>query len=138
MREPIVLTYLVYVLLSVVLTIWVAHTLKKNGRRFLVDATHGDESLADSLNHLLVVGFYLVNLGFISYALSSRAEVPDPRAAIELLSGKVGKVLTVLGLMHFFNLYLFGRMRSRAKNPPRRYMSDYEEPARPATGPVGG
>ena len=128
MHEPIVQTYLVYVLLSVALTVWVAHTLKKNGRLFLVDAFHGNEPLADSVNHLLVVGFYLLNLGFISYALSTRAQVPDARSAIELLSGKIGAVLAVLGLLHFFNLLLFSRMRARAKNPPRRYMSDYDEP----------
>jgi hypothetical protein len=107
----------------------VAHTLKKNGRLFLVDAFHGNEPLADSVNHLLVVGFYLLNLGFISYALTTRENVPDARAAIELLSGKIGGVLAVLGAMHFFNLFLFSRMRARAARPPRRYMSDYEEPA---------
>jgi len=129
MHEPIVQTYLVYVVLSVALTVWVAHTLKKNGRLFLVDAFQGNEPLADSVNHLLVVGFYLLNLGFISYALATQAQVPDARSAIELLSTKVGAVLAVLGLMHFFNLFLFSRMRARGKTPPRRYMSDYEEPA---------
>lgn len=129
MHEPIVRTYLAYILCSVALTIWVAHTLKKNGRLFLVDAFHGNEPLADSVNHLLVVGFYLLNLGFISYALTTRANVPDARSAIELLSGKIGGVLAVLGAMHFFNLFLFSRMRARAARPPRRYMSDYEEPA---------
>jgi hypothetical protein len=119
MQEPIVRTYLAYVLISVALTVWVAFTLKKNGRRFLVDAFHGDEGLADSVNHLLVVGFYLLNLGFISYALSTRQDVPTPRAAIELLSGKLGGVLVVLGGLHFFNLFLFSRLRTRAARATR-------------------
>lgn len=119
MQEPIVRTYLAYVLISVALTVWVAFTLKKNGRRFLVDAFHGDEGLADSVNHLLVVGFYLVNLGFISFALATRQDAPTPRAAIELLSGKIGGVLVVLGGMHFFNLFLFSRLRSRGARAQR-------------------
>nr|HNH83010.1 hypothetical protein [Acidobacteriota bacterium] len=65
----IVMTYLTYLVLSIILTIWVAQTLHKNGRVFLVDVFHGNIELADSVNHLLVVGFYLINLGYISLAL---------------------------------------------------------------------
>ena len=61
-----VTTYGLYLALSLPLTVWVARTLHKNGRIFLVDCFHGNEPLADSVNHLLVVGFYLINFGFVS------------------------------------------------------------------------
>src|SRR5688572_32372731 len=102
--EIIVITYLIYLLISVILTIWVARTLFKNGRVFLVDVFHGNESLADSVNHLLVVGFYLINFGYVSLALKLGYNVGSARDAIEALSWKVGLVLLVLGGMHFFNL----------------------------------
>src|SRR3954469_7714988 len=106
----IVTTYLVYLAISIVLTIWVARTLFKNGRIFLVDVFHGNEGLADSVNHLLVVGFYLINLGYVSLALRLGYDVESWRAAIEALSWKVGLVLLVLGGMHFFNLLIFTRI----------------------------
>ena len=115
MNQPIVWTYLSYIVISIGLTIWVAHTLHKNGRLFLVDVFHGNSELADSVNHMLVVGFYLVNLGYVSLALKLGYEVLDARQAIEALSWKVGLVLVVLGGMHFFNLYVFSRIRTRAK-----------------------
>ena len=62
-------TYLLYLAISIALTVWVGRTLFKNGRVFLVDVFHGNESLADSVNHLLVVGFYLINFGYVSLAL---------------------------------------------------------------------
>lgn len=110
-----VVTYLVYLALSIGLTVWVARTLSKNGRLFLVDVFRGHEGLADSTNHLLVVGFYLINLGYISLALRLGYDVRDARHAIEALSWKVGLVLVVLGGMHFFNLYVFSRIRRRAR-----------------------
>ena len=67
--NTIVVTYLAYVCISVMLTVWVAQTLHKNGRIFLVDVFHGNEALADSVNHLLVVGFYLINFGYVTLAL---------------------------------------------------------------------
>ena len=109
--NTIVWTYLSYITLSVMLTIWVAQTLHKNGRIFLVDVFHGNEALADSVNHLLVVGFYLINLGYVTLALKIGNDVEHARQSIEALSWKVGLVLVVLGMLHFFNLIVFTRIR---------------------------
>lgn len=119
--NDIILTYSLYLVLSIALTIWVARTLSKNGRIFLVDCFHQNEPLADSVNHLLVVGFYLINLGFISLFLKLGITVTEPRQVFEALSGKMGTVLLVLGAMHFFNLIVFAKMRRRAmleQTPP--------------------
>ncbi len=111
--NTVVVTYLTYLGISIALTIWVAQTLHKNGRVFLVDVFHGNEALADSVNHLLVVGFYLINLGYVSLALKVTDAVETAQQGIEALSWKVGLVLVVLGGMHFFNLYVFSRIRRR-------------------------
>jgi hypothetical protein len=111
---PIVWTYISYLTLSVLLTVWVAQTLHKNGRIFLVDSFGGNEPLADSINHLLVVGFYLINIGYVALALKEGAAPQDLRGVLELLSSKVGVVMLVLGGMHFFNLLVFSKMRRRA------------------------
>ncbi len=109
----VVWTYVTYLLASIGLTVWVAQTLHKNGRIFLVDATHGNEKLADSINHLLLVGFYLINTGYVTLALRYGAKPTDSVTAIEFFSTKIGLVLLVLGAMHFGNLYVFSRMRRR-------------------------
>lgn len=107
-------TYLTYLGLSVILTVWVGHTLHKNGRPFLVHAFEGNVLLADSINNLLLVGFYLVNFGFVSFALKTRAPVDDLQQSIELLSVKMGLVLFVLGAMHFFNMRMLHKLGRRA------------------------
>lgn len=110
----IVGTYVLYLVISVALTVWVARTLHKNGRLFLVDAFHGNEALADSINHLLVVGFYLMNIGYVSLALKYGDKAADLQQLLEALSTKVGAVLLILGGMHFFNLFVLSRFRRRA------------------------
>jgi hypothetical protein len=109
------ISYGLYLLISIALTIWVARTLHRNGRVFLIDAFNGNETLADSVNHLLVVGFYLINAGYIALALRYGEKPTGVREAIEFLSTKIGLVLVVLGAMHFFNLYVFSRMRRRSR-----------------------
>ena len=119
-------TYLIYLAVSVALTIWVARTLHKNGRVFLVDAFHGNGPLADSVNHLLVVGFYLINFGYVSLALKLGYDIESTSEGIEALSWKVGLVLVVLGGMHFFNLYVFSRIRRRSTDTPNWTSRTYE------------
>lgn len=109
-----VLTYGIYLLIALPLTIWVARNLFRNGRIFLVDCFHGNEGLADSVNQLLVMGFYLVNFGFVSLYLKLGTTVDGVQGVFEALSVKLGIVLLVLGGMHFFNLLVFTKMRKRA------------------------
>lgn len=126
----IVYSYSAYLAISLTITIWVARTLHQSGRPFLVDAFHGNQDMADSVNRLLVVGFYLINVGYVALALSTEAPLLTIRQAIEVVSVKLGLVLLFLGLMHFLNLYVFNQLRRRgqaearpplladARNPP--------------------
>lgn len=114
-------TYLAYLVISIVLTVWVAHTLSKNGLAFLRDSFAGNEELARSVNHLLVVGFYLLNLGFIALALKMSSQPENLQQSIEMLSYKVGRVLIVLGIMHLFNMYVIHRWRRAALDDRGRH-----------------
>ena len=107
--------YFSYLAISIALTVWVARTLHRNGRVFLVDAFRGNTELADSVNHLLVVGFYLINVGYIALALATTSPMTTLREVLELESGKIGVVLLILGAMHFFNILVFAKMRNRGK-----------------------
>ncbi|MGY4396125.1 hypothetical protein ACVWZA_001298 [Sphingomonas sp. UYAg733] len=96
--------YALYLVITIAITIWVARTLSSNGVVFLIQCFGQNEVLARSTNHLLVVGFYLVNIGFITLTLSLGNEPTTLTGAIRFLSGKVGLAVVVLGAMHFFNM----------------------------------
>jgi hypothetical protein len=97
-------TYIIYIVLSIGITVWVGQTLHRNGRVFLVENFEGREALADSINHLLLVGFYLLNFGFVSLALKYGTKPSNAVEALEFLSLKVGLVIVVIGIIHFFNM----------------------------------
>jgi hypothetical protein len=107
--------YFSYLAISIVLTVWVARTLHSGGRIFPLDAFRGNAELADSVNKLLVVGFYLINVGYIALALKTTSPLANIREVIELESTKIGVVLLILGGMHFFNMFVLTRMRRRAQ-----------------------
>ena len=105
--------YIAYTIISIAMTIWVARTLHRNGRVFLLEAFKDREEMADSVNHLLVVGFYLINFGFILLYLRFGTKPETVVEGIEYIATKLGVVLLVLGAMHFFNIFNFDRMRKK-------------------------
>lgn len=94
-----IITYLAYAAISVALTIWVGRTLHPNGRIFIIDSFHGSEEKADSVNHLHLVGFYLVNFGFVSLFLKYGLKPTTIVEGIEYNGTKIGIVLLFLGAM---------------------------------------
>ncbi len=131
----VLMTYAVYALISLSLTIWVSTTLHKNGRLFLIDAFHGNVEMADAVNHLLQVGFYLVNVGFVSLFLRFGDTPTDAVTSVEYISTKIGIVLLALGGMHFFNMFNFAKMRTRAKRLDE--LNGDVVPTRPVTQDTG-
>jgi len=112
--EKIILLYILYLAITIILTVWVAHTLFRNGKLFLVDIFHGNKELAQAVNNLLLVGFYLVNLGYAVYTLRIFDAVSTARIMVELLSLKLGAIILILGAMHFLNMFIFFKLRKRA------------------------
>ncbi|HTI89284.1 MAG TPA: hypothetical protein VL727_01795 [Puia sp.] len=110
----ILVCYSIYLLLTVILTIWVARTLFRNGKVFLIDIFHGNEELARAVNNLLLVGFYLVNIGYAVYTLRIEYNIDNVRNLVEELSLKIGAIILILGGMHFFNMFVFFKLRKKA------------------------
>ncbi len=115
----IIITYCFYLVITIALTVWVARTLFKNGKVFLIDIFHGNKELADSVNNLLLVGFYLVNIGYAVYTLQVTGGIVNFQEVIEKLSLKIGLIILILGGMHFFNLYIFFTLRKKATQEAR-------------------
>ncbi len=133
--------YLVYLGVSVALTIWVATTLSRNGIVFLQDV-FGDERVARAVNHLLIVGFYLFNLGYVTIAMRTGQVIDSAATAMEQLSVKIGLVLLVLGSLHLFNVFVLSRyrrsrLRRQEQHPPLPPSGHLPAAPPPAPAPAG-
>lgn len=105
--------YLLYSAISVGLVVWLARTLFRNGEVFLEDVFEDNPRMAQAVNRLLVIGFYMLNLGYAGLLLKADA-APDGVTAVEVLVRKLGILLLSLGVLHFVNLAVFYKIRRRA------------------------
>ena len=113
--DYLVITYAIYVALTILLTIWVGRTLFNYGRVFLLEIFDNDEILTDGINRLLLIGFYLINFGYVLRNLIVNRSITNIAECIEMLSIKIGLIVIILGVMHFFNILMLFIFRSKAK-----------------------
>lgn len=128
-------TYSAYIALVILITVLVARTLSKNGEIFLIDGFNGNVALARSVNHMLVVGFYLVNLGFALLQLEAERGIESIDHSLVFLSTKIGFVLLVLGIVHFFNLLVIHMFKRGQRNRVEKVRAN-DEPIH-AAGAIG-
>jgi hypothetical protein len=115
MNNLSVLTYFIYLPLTLVLTLYVARVLFRNARVFMLDIFNGRTELADSTNRLFEVGFYLMNVGFALWIMEVRHTLHDTQDVVEKLAGKVGGFSIYLGIVLFIHLWLFFRGKRKAR-----------------------
>ena len=111
----IVTSYIIYLTVSISLTLYVAHILFKNGKVYMLDIFHGREDIALATNRLFEVGFYLFNIGFALSILEINYSILNYQVMIEILSQKIGGFSIYLGVMLFINLFFFFRGRRKSR-----------------------
>ncbi|MGB0429537.1 MAG: hypothetical protein ACPGLV_03625 [Bacteroidia bacterium] len=129
--DPKLLAYLIYLPVVIFLTTWVAHKLFSNSKIFMNDIFHGRDAIANATNNLFKIGFYLLNLG-AAFLIIHMPNMSNYVTMLEHLSSKVGGFTVYLGIMLFFNLFLFFRGKKKSKEgrtppPPRKPISPSDE-----------
>jgi hypothetical protein len=114
-----------YLMVAVSLTIWLAGTLYRNGLQLLREREGQNPVLAEATSRLLVIGFALFTLGFAFLLLRVEDEMSNVEA-LQFLIRQLGILLVSLGLIHLVNTLIFLRFR-RARTD--------EDDMRPAVRP---
>ena len=110
--------YAIYLPIAVFLTLFVAKSLFKNARVFMLDIFHQKEDIALATNKLFEIGFYLMNIGFALLILKLHDgynPIDSSQELIERLAVKIGGFSIYLGIMLFLNLFMFFRGRNKSK-----------------------
>jgi hypothetical protein len=110
----VIAVYAAYAATAVGLTAWLARTLSQNGAVFLADVFKDRPGLAEAVNRLLVVGFYMLNLGYAFYILRDGGN-RDAFASVQFLVNRLALLLVTLALIHFVNVLVFWRIRTRSE-----------------------
>ena len=108
------LAYFIYLFITYLITVHVGLVFYRNGRIYILNLVRGDEKLADSINRILLTGYYLLNLGYAALMIRSWQTIYTWTEVLSSISTMTGKIMLLLAVIHFFNmlaLYLISKRK---------------------------
>lgn len=117
-----ILAYFIYLPVTVYITVVVGHRLYSDGAYFIRDLFPTQRLLADQINKFLLIGYYLLNLGYVAISLTFWKEVSTLLQVAEELSIRLGLIVLTLGIIHYLNMVVlaivsFSKTSLTLKNP---------------------
>jgi len=97
-------TYTIYGSITAFIILRVGWVLYKNGAHYLDDLLYPDIELSHTVNRLLLVGYYLVNLGYVAGTLAFLEKAENWTTLIEIVSKRTAFIVLSLAVLHYFNM----------------------------------
>ncbi len=101
--------YGIYFLITFVVVILVGGICYTNGNKYVLALVSEHEDICQRVNRLLLLGYYLMNLGFVAISLVFWKKIETIPQLIEILSVRVGFIVVSIAIMHYFNLFWLSR-----------------------------
>jgi hypothetical protein len=105
--------YTIYGMITYLITVRVGLIFHKNGHHY-IKAGMEDESVATSVNNLLLTCYYLTNLGYIAITIWFWEEIESSIILMESISDHIANIVLLLGSLHFVNMlaiYLYSKKK---------------------------
>jgi len=100
-----ILSYTIYLPLIFFITIKVGWMFYKNGELFLMNLFENNLALIKNVNNILLMGYYLVNLGYSVLTISHWEKINNSIQLINVLSYTLGRIIILLALLHYNNIF---------------------------------
>jgi hypothetical protein len=111
------IAYIVYLLLTYLITVHVGLRFYKNGRLYILNLLNGDEELTNFINRLLLVGYYLLNLGYAAIMISFWEPITSWLDLFTSICIMTGRIMLTLGFIHFINMTVIYFLSKQKQSP---------------------
>ena len=97
--------YIVYIIITWLITVKVGHLFYKNGRYYILGILKGDEVFTDFINKILLLCYYLTNLGYAAVMLRLWKTISSFTELVASVSSMTGRIVLSLAIIHYVNMY---------------------------------
>ncbi len=105
-----IVIYTFHFLITVPLIVLVGWKCFTIGRIYLLDL-FSDIHTCDSVNRILLIGYYLMNIGYVIFSLSEGVQTGTIDLFIVSLFTKIAKIILLVAVMHYINIFLLTHFR---------------------------
>jgi hypothetical protein len=101
-----ILSYSIYLPVTFYLTFVVGKICFTNGEIYLHRIMNDHPDNVKSINRLLLIAYYLFNLGYAAIMLSHWPVIDNISQSILIAFNKIGLILFILGILHYNNMLM--------------------------------
>ena len=101
-----IIGYLIYLSLTSIIIIKVGKSCYDNGNIFVSQLIPNHEELCHQINKMLLIGYYLLNLGYCAMTIISWEKIQTSNQLIEIIATKSAIIILTIGFMHYINIIL--------------------------------
>ena len=101
-----IIGYLIYFSITFIIIMKVGRICYNNGNIFVSQLIPNHEDLCLKINQILLVGYYLLNIGYCAMTIISWNKIETITQLIEVITSKSAYIIITIAVMHYINIIL--------------------------------
>jgi hypothetical protein len=101
-----IIGYFIYLIITIFIIIRVGKSCYKNGNVFVSELIPNHEDLCQRINQMLLLGYYLLNIGYCAMTLISWETIATTNQLIEVIATKTSIIIFIISGLHYINIII--------------------------------
>jgi hypothetical protein len=101
-----IIGYLIYFIITFFIIIKVGKICYNNGNIYVSQLIPNHEELCQRINQMLLIGYYLLNIGYCAMTIVSWQRIITTNHLIEIIASKSAIIIITIAVMHYLNIFL--------------------------------
>lgn len=101
-----IIGYLIYLIITSFIIIKVGKICYQNGNIFVLQLLPNHSDLCQKVNQILLLAYYLLNIGYCAITLISWNTILSTNQLIETIAVKSATIICTIALLHYINIFL--------------------------------
>lgn len=101
-----IIGYVIYLLITTFIIINVGKICYRNGNIYVAQLIPEHKDLCQKTNQVLLIGYYLLNLGYCAMTLISWDKIISYPQLVEVISIKTATIICIIAILHYFNIFI--------------------------------
>lgn len=101
-----IIGYLIYFGITIFIIVKVGKVCYNNGNIYVSQLIPDHEELCQKINQMLLIGYYLLNIGYCAMTIISWQKINTTENLIEIIASKSAVIIVTIAIMHYINILL--------------------------------
>ena len=101
-----IVAYLMYFAITFLIIVKVGRICYTNGNVYVAQLIPNHEDLCKKVNHLLLIGYYLLNIGYCTMTIMSWETIVSFSQLVEVISFRTSLIIMIIAIMHYLNILI--------------------------------